>query len=106
SLKAAAQLELNTRSTSASVTRYKYDFNQNKVSTEKETASIAPRTFRIFAAGKAEISQVARVSGVFEFNAQMTPTGPKLLAYVNASAYFGPFDVDLLKLDITGLLYW
>ncbi|MFN9036631.1 MAG: hypothetical protein ACK5YO_10080, partial [Planctomyces sp.] len=61
SLKAAAQLELNTRGTSASVTRYKYDFNQNKVSTEKETASIAPRTFRIFAAGKAEISSLARV---------------------------------------------
>ncbi|MFN7866205.1 MAG: hypothetical protein ACK5TX_02260, partial [Planctomyces sp.] len=106
SLKAAAQLELNTRGTSASVTRYKYDFNQNKVSTEKETASIAPRTFRIFAAGKAEISSLARVSGVFEFNAQNTPAGTTLLAYVNASAYFGPFDVDLLKLDITGLFYW
>ncbi|MEN9554493.1 MAG: hypothetical protein RLZZ232_779, partial [Planctomycetota bacterium] len=106
SLEAAAQLEINTRSTAASVTRYKYDFTQNKVSTEKETASIAPRTFRIFAAGNAEISNVVRISGMFEFNAQMTPSGPSLLAYVNASAYVGPFDVDLLKLDITGLLYW
>ncbi|MGV2339906.1 MAG UNVERIFIED_CONTAM: hypothetical protein LVR18_39910 [Planctomycetaceae bacterium] len=67
SLKAASQLELNTRSTSASVTRYEYDFNQNKVSKE-ETASIAPLTYRIFSAGKAEISNVARISGMYEFD--------------------------------------
>ncbi len=82
----AAQFEFNTQSFDASIDRYVFDFNQERVTDQRETVILKPGSFHIIVAGVASITDSFKFRGYFELENK-----PDVIA-VSLDASFNAFD--------------
>jgi hypothetical protein len=89
----AAQLEFNSTPVNAEIIRYKYDFDERRVTDERERLLMTPGTFRIHVAG------YMGIEGSFELKGEFFLENRTDVVAISVDASFQAFGASLLYVD-------